>query len=312
MRIAGRKLMVIVVNDDNQPQISKEVASKLVKNPDIIAVVGHNASDASLAAAPIYEKGGLVMISPTSLANNLSGAGNYIFRLVASNGKIREKLANYIVNTAKVQKIAFCYDSQAPDNISFKDELMANVAKKGGQIVPIVCDLSVPNFKADQALNQAISGGANGLFVVAHVDRLDPVFEVIRSNRQRLPLFSSPTLYNIRTLEDGGKNAQGLTLAAPWHPSVNQTFANLMQEQWRGPVSWRTATSFDATRVIIAGLRENTQRQGLQSQLRSGNFHQTGATGKISFDPNTGDRIGQPVLIQVRSTPSGEQFVPLP
>jgi branched-chain amino acid transport system substrate-binding protein len=85
-----------------------------------------------------------------------------------------------------------------------------------------------------------------------------------------------------------------------------------MQEQWRGPVSWRTATSFDATRVIIAGLRENTQRQGLQSQLRSGNFHQTGATGKISFDPNTGDRIGQPVLIQVRSTPSGEQFVPLP
>ena len=127
-----------------------------------------------------------------------------------------------------------------------------------------------------------------------------------------MPLFSSPTLYNIRTLEDGGKNAQGLTLAAPWHPSVNQTFANLMQEQWRGPVSWRTATTFDATRVIIAGLRENTHRQGLQSQLRSGNFHQTGATGKISFDPNTGARIGQPVLIQVRSTPSGEQFVPLP
>ncbi|GBE74364.1 putative branched-chain amino acid transport system substrate-binding protein [Microcystis aeruginosa NIES-87] len=308
--INGRKLMVIVVNDDNQPQISKEVAGELVKNPDIIAVIGHNAPDAS--AAPIYEKGGLVMISPTSLANNLSGAGNYIFRLVASNGKITEKLANYIVNTAKVQKIAFCYDSQAPDNISFKDELMANVAKKGGQIVPIVCDLSVPNFKADQALNQAISGGANGLFVVAHVNRLDPVFEVIRSNRQRLPLFSSPTLYNIRTLEDGGKNVQGLTLAAPWHPSVNQTFANLMQEQWRGPVSWRTATSFDATRVIIAGLRENTHRQGLQSLLRSGNFHQTGATGKISFDPNTGDRIGQPVLIQVRSTPSGEQFVPLP
>jgi len=40
--INGRKLMVIVVNDDNQPQISKEVASELVKNPDIIAVIGHN------------------------------------------------------------------------------------------------------------------------------------------------------------------------------------------------------------------------------------------------------------------------------
>jgi branched-chain amino acid transport system substrate-binding protein len=84
-----------------------------------------------------------------------------------------------------------------------------------------------------------------------------------------------------------------------------------MQEQWRGSVSWRTATSFDATRVIIAGLRENPQRQAYNPGCVPPIFIKQ-ATGKISFDPNTGDRIGQPVLIQVRSTPDGEQFVALP
>lgn len=309
--INGRKLAVTIVNDDNNPDIAREMAEKLVKDPDIIAVIGHNASDASLAAAPVYQKGGLVMISPTSFANNLSGAGNYIFRTVPPSSALADTLSARIVNTAKVGKIAFCYDSQAPDNVSFKDELMASVAKKGGQIVPIVCDVTAPDFDASVAVEKAISAGATGLFVSAHIDRLDPVFKLIQANRGRLALFSSPTLYNIKTLEQGGEAANGLTLVAPWHPSVNPTFANQMKEQWRGPVSWRTATSFDTTKTIAAGLKQNPTRSGLQPVLRSPSFKTDGATGTIRFDPGTGDRVGQPVLLQVHPSPSGYQFVPL-
>ncbi|WP_332866415.1 ABC transporter substrate-binding protein [Pannus brasiliensis] len=310
--INGRKLAVTIVNDDNNPDIAREMAGKLVQDPDIVAVIGHNASDASLAAAPVYQKGGLVMVSPTSFANNLSGAGNYIFRVVPPSSTIADALGARIVNTAKIRKIAFCYDSQAADNVSFKDELMASVAKKGGQIVPIVCDVTAPNFDASDAVEKAISAGATGLFVSAHVDRLDPVFKVIQADRGRLALFSSPTLYNIKTLQEGGEAAKGLTLVAPWHPSVNPTFANQMKEQWRGPVSWRTATSFDTTKTIAAGLKQNPTRGGLQSVLRSPNFRADGATGTIRFDPGTGDRVGQPVLLQVQPSSSGYQFVSLP
>ncbi|MFB2894744.1 ABC transporter substrate-binding protein [Aerosakkonemataceae cyanobacterium BLCC-F50] len=192
--INGQKLQVAIVNDRNDPEIAQKVASELVKDPQVLGVVGHNSSNASLAAAPIYQQGGLVMISPTSFANNLSGFGNYIFRTVPTNKVMAEALADYMVKTARKTKIAFCHDSQAPDNVSFKDELLAALVSKGGQLVPTVCDLSAPNFNPTAAVNQAISSGADGLFISNYIDRPETAIDVARANQGRLALFSSPTM----------------------------------------------------------------------------------------------------------------------
>lgn len=311
--INGKKLLVEIVNDENKPEISRQVAEQLVKDSQVLAVVGHNASDASLAAAPIYQKGGLVMVSPTSFANNLSGIGNYIFRTVLTTKVTATALANYTVKTAKQTKIAFCYDSQAPDNVSFKDEFQAAFVSKGGQLVPTVCDLSAPNFNAFTAVNQAVSSGADGLFISPHVDRLQAAIALATANQGRLALYSSPTMYTIKTLQAGQQSVEGLVLAAPWHPQANprNSFADKMSQRWRGKVSWRTATAYDATRAIIAGLQQSNTRDGLEQVLRSPGFTVEGAGEAIRFSPS-GDRIGQPVIIQVQSKPYGYEFVKIP
>ncbi|NJQ97654.1 MAG: ABC transporter substrate-binding protein [Hydrococcus sp. CSU_1_8] len=82
--IGGKLVQVKIANDENSPEIAKQIAKELVRNKKIIAVIGHNSSDASLAAAPIYQEGELVAISPTSVARELSGIGNYIFRTTPS------------------------------------------------------------------------------------------------------------------------------------------------------------------------------------------------------------------------------------
>lgn len=117
--INGAKLQVEVVNDDNDPGVVKEVAKALTKDASILAVIGHNASNASLEAAPIYQQEKLVMVTPTSFANNLSGFGSYIFRTVPNIKVMAAPLAEYVVKTGKTN-IAICYDSQAPDNVSLK------------------------------------------------------------------------------------------------------------------------------------------------------------------------------------------------
>lgn len=311
--INGQKLLVEIVNDENKPEIARQVAEQLVNDSQVLAVVGHNASDASLAAAPIYQKGGLVMVSPTSFANNLSGIGNYIFRTVLTTKVTATALANYTVKTAKQTKIAFCYDSQAPDNVSFKDEFQAAFVSKGGQLVPTVCDLSAPNFNPSEAVNQAISSGADGLFISPHIDRLQAAIALAKANWSRLALYSSPTMYTVKTLEAGQQDVKGLVLAAPWHPQANEgnSFADKMSQRWRGKVSWRSATAYDATRAVIAGLKQSNTRDGLQQVLRSPGFAVEGAGVAVRFSPS-GDRIGQPVIIQVQSKGSVYEFVKLP
>jgi branched-chain amino acid transport system substrate-binding protein len=308
--INGHKLQVEIVDDRNDPEIAKQVAQDLVSDPKVLAVVGHNTSNASLAAAPIYQQGKLVMVSPTSLANNLSGMGNYIFRTVPTSKVMAEALADYVAKTAHKKKVAFCVDSQAPDNVSFKDEFIAAFVRHGGQIAPTVCDLSAPNFDAATAVSQAISSGADGLFVSPHIDRLDSAIDLARANRGKLALFSSPTLYTFKTLETGQQDISGLILVAPWHPQSDRDIAQIMEQRWHGKVSWRTAMAYDATQTIIAGLHRGDSRDRLQQALRSSSFSVRGASGIVKFTP-LGDRIGQPVIIRVNSGFFGYEFVML-
>lgn len=311
--INGAKLQVAIVNDDNSPEVVREVARTLTKDPSILAVIGHNASNASLEAAPIYQQEKLVMVTPTSFANNLSGFGSYIFRTVPNISVMAAPLAEYAVKTERQTNIAVCYDSQAPDNISFKDEFVASLTAAGGKLVPTVCDFSLPSFNAENALADAVSKGAQGLMVAPHIDRIDRAISLARINRGKLPLYGSTTLYTFQTLKDGQSDVNGLVLPVPWHPETNpgSRFPENSRQRWGGIVNWRTATSFDATQAVIAGLRQSNTREGLQQALRNASFSTAGSSEDVKFLP-TGDRAGKPILVQVKQGGStGYNFVPM-
>jgi branched-chain amino acid transport system substrate-binding protein len=313
--IQGKLMQVQIYNDQNEPEIAKQIAEKLVEDPNVLAVIGHNSSNASVAAAPIYQKGGLVMITPTSFANDLSGFGSYIFRTVPKIHYMTDALAEYVVKQARKNKVAVCYDSKAPDNVSSKDEFVASFLAQGGKLAPTVCDFSAPNFDANQAITDAVSSGADSLFLGPHIDRLNQVIDLVRANHEKLPLFSTPTLYTIKTLQSGQKDVNGLVIPVPWHPQATQAaqnFATQARQIWKAEITiWRTATAYDATRAIITGLQSSQTRDGLQSVLkRPGFVAPQGANGDVQFLP-TGDRLGKAVLIQVQPSASGYQFVPI-
>ncbi|MBD2096505.1 amino acid ABC transporter substrate-binding protein [Trichocoleus sp. FACHB-591] len=310
--IDGVPLQVEIVNDENNPEIVKQVATELVKDSRILAVVGHNASNASLVAAPIYQQGQLVMVTPTSFANNLSGFGSYVFRAVPTTRLMAEPLAQYVVGTTRKTNIAVCYDSQAPDNVSFKDEFVAALVAQGGKLVPTVCDFSTPNFNPTTAIAQAVSSGAEGLLVSPHIDRLDRAIELARANQGRLALLGSPTLYTIKTPQSGQADMNGLVLPVPWHPTAfaDHPFAVNAKYRWGGAVNWRTAMTYDASRAIIKGLEQDKTRSGLQNVLRSPAFSASGAGDPVKFLPS-GDRLGQAVLVQIQPSASGYDFAPL-
>lgn len=304
------RLQVQIVDDENNPQLAQQLATHLVQDSQILAVVGHNASNASLAAAPIYQQGGLVMISPTSFSNQLSGLGSYIFRTVAASRFMADPLAQYAVKTAGKTRIAVCYDSQAPDNLSFKDEFIASLLAQGGRLVPIDCNLADPGFDPTSIINRAVSSAAEGLLITSHVDRLERAIALAQVNRGRLALFGSPTLYTIKTLEQGRDWVNGLVLPAVWHPQAHpaNSFQQEARRRWGGKVNWRTATAYDATRAIVTAFRPGMTRSDLQQALRSPGFVAQGAGEAVQFLPS-GDRLGKVLLVQVKSGPSGSNFV---
>ncbi|AFY33423.1 ABC transporter substrate-binding protein [Calothrix sp. PCC 7507] len=311
--ITGKLLQVAIANDDNDPSKAQQIATQSIKDPGILAVVGHNSSDASIAAAPVYQQGGLVMISPTSSAQNLSNIGSYIFRTVPSNGSFAESLSNYTKKSGKTN-IGICIDSKSIDTLSFKDELVKNIVAKGGKVNPTDCDISAANFNPSTILSQFISSGADSLVLAPHVDRLNKAIELAAANDGKLTLLASPTLYRFQTLQAGKANVNGLVLPVPWHPTAipGNPFTQNAVKLWGGNVNWRTATAYDAIVAIAKGLQQGSSREELQKILHSSSFSANGATGKIAFQPS-GDRNGTAILVKIQpssKSPAGYDFVP--
>jgi branched-chain amino acid transport system substrate-binding protein len=313
--VNGALLQVEIANDDNNPAIAKQIATEFVKDRSVLAVVGHNSSDASLAAAPEYQNGKLVMISPTSDAKNLSGIGSYVFRTIPSTSFQAGTLSRYAVKTARKTNIVVCIDSQSQSSQSLKEEFTSAIAADGGKVAPTNCDFSAANFNASAMISQAISQGADGLLLVPSVNRHNQALDVAQANQRSLSLLGSSTLYTIQTLQQGQAAVTGMVLAVAWHPKAipGNPFAVNAVKLWGGDVNWRSATAYDATVAIISGLKQSNTREGLQKALSSSGFSANGATGAVQFS-SSGDRNGASTLVQIQpdqTSKTGFSFTPL-
>jgi branched-chain amino acid transport system substrate-binding protein len=313
--INGIPLKIAIVNDDNKAEIGIKVAQALVQDQSILAVIGHNASEVSIATAPTYQAGGLVMMSSTSIAKELSGIGSYMFRTVPSVRFQADALSQYAVKKQNKKNIGICLNSTAKASQSLKEEFTAAVFSDGAKISRINCDLSSPNFSADKVIEEMLSDRVDALLLSPGVEKIEKGIEIAVIARNRLLLLGDSTLYTFKTLQLGQSAIADMVLTVPWHPEflANNPFASNAVKLWGGDVNWRSATSYDATLAIAGGLRKSISREGLQQTLSSNTFELEGAAGKIAFQPS-GDRANASILVKVSKgdrSGVGYDFVPL-
>ncbi|MEH2176013.1 ABC transporter substrate-binding protein [Nostoc sp.] len=312
--IKGVPLRVGIANDDDNPEIAKQIASNLVSNSEVLGVVGPNTSDSTLAAGTIYTSGQLVAISPTSTSVKISNFSHYVFRTVPSDFMAARTLANYMVRTLQKKNAVVFFNSQSNYSQSLKSEFVSSVSLEGGQVASEF-DLSKADFSAAKSVEQATKQGAEVLMLAANTETLDKALQVIQINQKKLTLLAGDDVYTAKTLEIGREQAVGMVLAVPWHidSDPKSDFPQKSRQLWGGDVSWRSALSYDATVALIAALKRNPTRAGVQQALFSSDFSATGASGTIRFLAS-GDRNAPVQLVKIvpgSRSRTGYDFEPL-
>ncbi|MGI2907477.1 caspase, EACC1-associated type [Tolypothrix sp. VBCCA 56010] len=312
--INGKLLQVAIANDDEKPGTPTKIAKALVGDPQVLGVVGSASSNATLEAGTVYNGEELVAISPTSTSVRISKFSSYVFRTVPSDEQAAEKLANYMVRNLHKKKPAVFFVFGSDYSKSLKDEFVKAVKKQSNVLNILEFDLSKSNFNEKTAVNEAIKG-AEVLMLAPNSETLEKAYEVIKANDRRLGILGGDNIFGQKTLDSLGKQAEGMVVAIPWHigNASNSKFVNNSEKLWKARVNWRTATSYDATKAIIAGLQKSNTRKELQKTLHSADFSVDGATGKIQFLPS-GDRTNNSIfLVQVQQKPGTDkyEFVPL-
>ncbi|MEL0591761.1 MAG: ABC transporter substrate-binding protein [Planktothrix rubescens PR223] len=126
------------------------MAEELVKNPDVLGVIGHYASDVTLATGKVYQAGKLVAVSPTSTSVKLTGSSDYIFRTVPNDSVAAKALADYMQKQLNKKNAAIFYNSQSDYSESLKSEFVKFLRQQGGEVSSkLIFDLSDPNFNAN-------------------------------------------------------------------------------------------------------------------------------------------------------------------
>jgi ABC-type branched-subunit amino acid transport system substrate-binding protein len=311
----GRLLEIVIANDGNT-EYAEQVAQKLVNDSSILGVIGHNSSDATKIALPVYEKAGLPLISATSTSVLLNNP--VFFRSVYSDESAGQKLAEYAYKQLKLKTAVIFANPNSPYSNSIREVFTNTFEKLGGKVVrkPLI-DLTATTFDPEKEVAKSVyTDKAEAALLFPSTDKTDIAINIVKeiTNRnarlkaqnftiQEVKMLAGDTLYNYnQTIVRGGKDAEGLIIAIPWFrgTSAAEDFAKESAKMWGGDVSWRTATSYDATQAFIKALSNNASRQTVLERLKNVNLTANETSGYPFQFTEDRERQGESILLQVK------------
>ncbi|UUO15661.1 ABC transporter substrate-binding protein [Dolichospermum heterosporum] len=312
----GRLVEIVIANDINKEQ-AKQVAQELVKDASILGIIGHNSSDATQVALPEYAKAGLAVISPTSTSILLNNP--VFFRAVYSDESGGKKLAEYTYKNLKLSKAVIFANPNSPYSNSIREVFTNEFEKLGGKVVPKpMIDLTATTFDAEKEVAKSVYGEkVQAALLFPDTQSINIAMKITKeiTNRnerlrnspqnspiRQLKMLSGDTLYKNETLDRGGKDAEGLIIAIPWFRDTPQTkpFAEKSNQLWGGGISWRTATSYDATQAFIKALSNNPSRTTVLERLQKVNLDSSETSGYPLQFTEDRERKGESILVQIK------------
>jgi len=133
--INGRQITILSEDDEGRPEKAATVATKLIDQDRVIALLGEVASGNSLAAAPKAQSAHVPMISPSSTNPAVTQVGDYIFRVCFIDPFQGEVMAKFAANTLKAKTAAIMLDFNSPYSRGLTEFFEKSFTKLGGRVV---------------------------------------------------------------------------------------------------------------------------------------------------------------------------------
>jgi ABC-type branched-subunit amino acid transport system substrate-binding protein len=270
---------LVIANDENEPEAARKVAKELVDDPSILGIIGHHASESTVAAQRIYEKAKIAVVSPTSSSSSIKLTGEQFFRTVGGTKKSAKKYADYVRNRLGLDRIVVFYKSNSAYSENLKDDFKEAFSNEGGQILEYI-DIGSDNFETETKVKKVVDDyKIKVALVISNVRTNSIAIAITRKNanlplNQKIKLIGSMALSEEETLDKGGKAMEGMILVRPCFPTqfkYMEDAANRWQQQ---EIDWRTTTSYDATQAFAKALTlsKTKTREDILRQLQSPSF----------------------------------------
>jgi branched-chain amino acid transport system substrate-binding protein len=283
--LLGKEIVVISVDDACEPRQAKAVAQQLVSE-GVVVVFGHLCSACSLATSKIYEKAGIIMISPASTNPKVTDeGGSNVFRVIGRDDQQGTIAGDYLANNHSKSNIAIIHDGQAY-GLGLAEFTKRQLNKRG------VTEVMFDSYTAEQKdyksiVNKLVNKKIDVLYAGGYLEDIGIILRQVKKELPNLRLFSGDSLVNIQFLFVAGKAGEGtyFTFGPDMRlkPEARDVVAAIREEDAYEPDGY-TLYSYGAVQAWAQAVKQagSLKPKAVIDALRAGSFDTV--LGKIGFD----------------------------
>jgi branched-chain amino acid transport system substrate-binding protein len=295
--LLGKEIVVISVDDACEPRQAKAVAKQLVSE-DVIFVVGHVCSAGSLAANKIYEKAGIVMISPASTNPKVTDEGGpNVFRVIGRDDQQGTIAGDYLANNHSKSNIAIIHDNQAY-GLGLAEYTKRQLNKRG--VTEVLFDGYTPDQKDYKTIvNKLVDKKTDVFYAGGYQADIGIILRQVKKKLPNLRLVSGDSLMGDQFLFVAGKAGEGtyFTFGPDMRlkPEARGVVAAIREEDAYEPEGY-TLYSYGAVQAWAQAVKQagSLKPEAVINALRTGSFDTV--IGKIGFDEK-GDVTGMSTFV---------------
>ncbi|MEB2348249.1 MAG: branched-chain amino acid ABC transporter substrate-binding protein [Comamonadaceae bacterium] len=255
--INGQKIETVVVDDACEPKQGPVAANRVV-NDKIHFVVGPVCSGASIAAAPIYNNEGVVVVTPSATSPTLTDGKNYhyIFRTIGRDDQQGPSAAKFIVEKIKPKKVAVLHDKQ-----SYGQGIASNVRddlKKAGVDVALFEGINAGDSDYSAVITKLKSAGVDFVYYGGYHPEMGLLLRQAGEQGLKVKMMGPEGVGNPEINAIAGPAVEGMLLTLPADFASNPKNAAVVKafkDKKRDPSGAFQLTSYAATEVILDSIK---------------------------------------------------------
>lgn len=298
--VIGKKIRVVVEDDQSKPEEARTAVLKLLKQDRVSAVLGEVASSRSLAAAPECQRAGVPMISHASTNPKVTQVGDYIFRICFIDPFQGSTMAKFAAQTLKAKNAAILRDVKNDYSVGLADFFRDEFIRQGGKILT---DVSYSegdiDFKAQLTAIRAVKPEV--VFVPGYYTEVGLIARQARELGLAVPLLGGDGWDSAKTLEIGGDAVNGCYFSNHYaaddpNPAV-QSFIKKFEAKYSEVPDAMAVLGYDSALVLADAIKRAGSVEGpkLRDAIAATKDFQ-GVSGTITIDKERNARKSIVVL----------------
>lgn len=285
--IHGKKVKLLIGDDQSTPKEAYKLAQVLANNPDVLAVIGHWNSACTLAARNVYNGAGIPTVTDSVNQAITDGTTPYLFRILPPDTVQAEQLVEYAYTKLGFKKFAIIYVNTSYGK-GMKHTFLRKIHQLGGEVTTTENYFGEATSDFTWELLKIRNSRPDSIFIAGYYTEAAEIAKQCRKLGINLPIIGTNAINSEKIITLGGYAVEGIRCAGWFHPSLDRPsivpFVTAFRQRYARDPDSNAAVAYDAAQLVLDAIRINgPSREGIYNYLATVQNY-PGVAGNIGFN----------------------------